>query len=222
MKTLLFAALIVISLDSAAQGLRLNAYGNYQFQDQVVSFNNTPSYFDGQIKGGFQWGAGLEYMPNALTGIEISYFRQDATALVSTYKYPFSHNYDVAINYIFLSFNRYMRRPGSKMEVFGGGGAGVGIIDTKDPNPTNNNGVNSTSSTKFAWQFHGGGIYWASEKVGIKLQAQLQSAVQAVGGGVFFGTGGASAGVAAFSTMVQFGLGGGLVFKLGSKTAAHK
>jgi hypothetical protein len=222
MKKLLFAALILVSINSAAQGVRLNAYGNYQFQDQVTSYYNTSTYYNGQIKGGFQWGAGLEYMVKGVYGIEVSYYRQDANAVVSNFRYPQSHDYDVAVNYIFLSGTRYMQRPGSKMEAFGGGGLGMAIIDTKDPKPNNGNGDNSISTTKFAWQFYGGGIYWASEKVGIKLKAQLQSAVGAVGGGVYFGTGGAGAGVTTYSTMIQFGLGGGLVFKFGGGVSTHK
>jgi hypothetical protein len=59
-----------------------------------------------------------------------------------------------------------------------------------------------------------------SEKVGIKLTAQLQSAVQSMGGGFFIGTGGVSAGVSSFSSLMQFGLGTGLVFKLGGTSPA--
>ncbi len=57
--------------------------------------------------------------------------------------------------------------------------------------------------------------HWVKEKVGIKLQAQLLSAVQSVGGGFYFGTGGSGGAVMAQSSMYQFELGGGLVFKMG-------
>ena len=70
------------------------------------------------------------------------------------------------------------------------------------------------SATKFAWGLRIGGVIWASEKVGVRLQAQLLSAVQSMGGGFYFGTGGAGAGVTSYSTIYQFGLGGGLVFKV--------
>ena len=93
-------------------------------------------------------------------------------------------------------------------------GLGVALINSKDPADNR-----SKSSTNFAWQLRGGAIIWATEKVGVKLQAQLQSAVQSVGGGVYFGTGGAGAGVSTFSTLLQFGLGGGLVFNF-DKSAA--
>jgi hypothetical protein len=87
---------------------------------------------------------------------------------------------------------------------------GVGIIDTKNPE----NG-NTQNSTEFAWGMKGGLNFWASERVGIKLQANLMSMVQSVGGGLYFGTGGAGAGVSTYSSLLQFSIGGGLSFKLG-------
>ena len=114
----------------------------------------------------------------------------------------------MAHNYLFLSFNKYLP-VNPKIEPFGGIQLGMGIY-----NVTNPENSNSGSDTKFAWGIKAGANIWASEKVGIKLQAGLISAVQAFGGSVYFGTGGAGAGLAGFSTFWQFSLGGGLVFKL--------
>jgi hypothetical protein len=218
MKKIILAALLFVSMDAAAQ-IRLHANANYTFDDRVQSTYST-YFFDGKLKGGFQWGAALEYMIDHHTGVELSYYRQDAVAALRTSKYPLTnHNFDVGINYILLSGSRYMRKPGGKVEGFGGMGLGVALINSKDPADNR-----SKSSTNFAWQLRGGAIIWATEKVGLKLQAQLQSAVQSVGGGVYFGTGGAGAGVSTFSTLLQFGLGGGLVFnfdKGAAKPATH-
>jgi hypothetical protein len=92
--------------------------------------------------------------------------------------------------------------------------AGVAISDIDNPE----NG-NSSSATKFAWGLRLGANIWATEKVGVKLQAQLFSAVQSAGGGFYFGTGGSGVGLSTYSTIYQFGLGGGLTFKLGNKSA---
>ena len=46
---------------------------------------------------------------------------------------------------------------------------------------------------RFAWGLRGGVNIWASEKVGIKLQALLLSSVESVGGSLYLGTGGAGA-----------------------------
>ena len=60
----------------------------------------------------------------------------------------------------------------------------VGFVASKLTNPDNGNTKNVT---KFSWGLKAGAILWASETVGLKLQAQLLSAVQAVGGGFYFG-----------------------------------
>ena len=73
------------------------------------------------------------------------------------------------------------------------------------------------SATKFAWGLRLGSNIWVSEKIGLKIQAQLLSATQSMGGGLYFGTGGAGAGVSTYSSYYQFNLGGGLVFKLGGR-----
>lgn len=208
MKRIFLAILVLISMDAAAQ-VRLNAYTNYVFDDRVDSYYDANNYYNGKIKGGFQWGAGIEYMVKPNYGIELSYFRQDGTASLKNYAHPITnYNYDLATNYIFLSGTRYIRKPGGKVEGFGGMGLGVAFMHAEDPA----NGK-SDDLTKFAWQFRLGAIIWASETVGIRLQGQLQSAVQGAGGGVYFGTGGAGAGVSTYSSIVQAGLGGGLVFK---------
>ena len=105
-------------------------------------------------------------------------------------------------------------KPGSKVEGFGGFMAGAVIINVENPDNGNDN-----SATKFGWGFRLGANIWASEKVAIKLQGQLMSAVQSAGGGLYFGTGGAGAGVSTYSSMYQFGLGGGLVISLGGAKA---
>jgi hypothetical protein len=209
MKKIILAVLVLISMDAAAQGLRLHANANYVFDDKVDSYYSTDAYFNGKLKGGLQWGAALEYMLRPEYGLELSYYRQDSKANLNTFLYPVQkHDFDVSVNYVLLSGARYVHKPGSKAEAYGGVGLGVAFLDAKDPAiPSNSN-----SSTAFAWQVRGGVIIWASEKIGLKLQAQLQSAVQSVGGGVYFGTGGAGAGVSTYSSILQFGLGGGLVF----------
>jgi opacity protein-like surface antigen len=190
--------------------VRLTGYTTYAFDDNHVdSYYSSTSYFSGSVKGGFQYGGGLEVMPFPQAGLEVTYLRLDSKAPLTYYndgeKYA---NFDLASNYVFLGFNKYAP-VNPKIEPYAGLQLGIGIYNIT--NPTNDN---SSSSTKFAWGIKAGTNIWVSEKVGIKLQANLISAVQAVGGGVYFGTGGSGASVSGYSTYWQFSLGGGLVFKL--------
>lgn len=217
MKTILSVLLLSFFITASSQTTRLNGYAMYVFDDKFDSYYDNNNYYEGKFKGGLQWGVGLEYTPSPMNGIELIYLNQQTTAL-TTYAIPGSGvkttNFDVGFNWAMLAFNRYMKKPGSKVEGFGGGMLGAAFINVD--NPVNGNG---NSATKFAWGFRLGANIWASEKIAIKLQGQLMSAVQGAGGGLYFGTGGAGAGVSTYSSMYQFGLGGGLTFALGgSKT----
>jgi hypothetical protein len=203
---------------SAGPSVRLHAYGTYALADNHVdSYYSATSYFDGTVKGGFQYGGGLEVMPYPAIGLEFTYLRLDSKAPMHYWDpnggiggggaETFT-DFDMTQNWLFLSVNKYVP-VNPKVEPFGGFQFGMDIIDVK--NPDNNN---SAGATKFAWGARLGVNIWASEKVGIKLQAGLLSAVQAFGGGIYFGTGGAGAGVSGFSTYYQVNFGGGLVFKI--------
>jgi opacity protein-like surface antigen len=200
-----------------SQNVRLNAYGSYVFDDKVDDYYSSTSFYNGKIKGGFLWGAGLEYRVHDYYGIELLYQRLDTKAPIEYYDPNAIGNnikeadLDVAINYIMLGGARALRAS-DKAEPYGGFMLGMAIVDTKNPD----NG-NSSSSTKFAWGLRLGANIWASEKVGIKLQTQLLSIPQGAGGSVYFGTGGAGVGVSTYSSVLQFVLGGGLAFKLGGQ-----
>jgi len=218
MKPILSILLVCFFITGSSQTTRLNGYAMYVFDDKFDSYYSPGDYYEGKFKGGLQWGVGIEYMPTPMNGIELLYLNQQTTA-PTTYAYPGlsgikTTNFDVGFNWAMLAFNRHMRKPGSKVEGFGGGMLGAAFINVD--NPDNNTG---NSATKFAWGLRLGANIWASEKVAIKLQTQLLSAVQGAGGGLYFGTGGAGAGVSTYSSMLQFGLGGGITFALGgSKT----
>jgi hypothetical protein len=218
MKPILSILLLCFFIPAISQTTRLNGYAVYVFDDRFDSYYDNSNYYEGQFKGGLQWGVGLEYLPQPSTGVELVYLNQQTTAL-TTYAYPGlvgvkTTNFDVGFNWVMLAGNRYMRKPGSKVEGFGGPMIGAAFINVDNPD----NGAEN-SATKFAWGLKLGANIWASEKIAIKLQGQLLSAVQGAGGGLYFGTGGGGAGVSTYSSMYQFGLGGGLTVALGgSKT----
>jgi hypothetical protein len=213
--SILTLILVLCVSNTYAQGIRLNVYSSYVFDDKVDSYFDQNDYYNGTIRGGYQWGGGLEFMAHPNYGVELMYLRQNTTAPLSYYNNGVKNTtFDLGVNYIMLGGNRYLRKPGGKVEGFGGLLAGVNVMSVKNPD----NG-NKTTKTFFAWGFRGGANIWATETIGIKLQAQLLSAVQSVGGGFFFGTGGVGAGLTTQSSMYQFGLGGGLVFKFpGTRT----
>jgi hypothetical protein len=216
MKTILALMLACLTVSAFGQKtIKLNAYGAYVFDDKFDTYYTSNQYIEGKIKGGFQWGAGLEVGLQEDYGIELLYYRQD-TELPVTYD-GFggglsSRTVDLGINYIMLGGMRYLNTANEKIQPYGGLLAGMVIFENKNPKPEEED-----SYVKFAWGLRLGVNIWATEKVAVKLQAQLLSAVQGAGGGLYLGTGGAGAGVTTYSTIYQFGLGGGLCFKLGAQ-----
>lgn len=222
---LITGLLLVTSLFTQAQtsgggaprssgAIRLNLYGSYAFEDSFDSYYDYYYYFNGKIDDGFMYGLGVEYEVAPMTFVEL-YWQSMNTTAPSNYTnggiFETHTDLDVALNYIMLGANRSFRQQGSMVEGFFGLSGGVGIVNLDNPD----NG-RSESTTKFAWGMKGGAIVWPSEKVGIRLQAQLLSISQAFGGGVYVGTGGPGVGVSSYSTVYQFTLGGGLVFNVGN------
>lgn len=208
-----------------SQNVRLNAYGAYVFDDKVDSYYSNTSYFNGTVRGGFLWGAGLEYRVHQYYGIELLYQRLDTHAPMEYYDpnggiggngAVKNTTFDLGVNYIMVGGARSFHA-NDKVEPYGGFMLGMAIIDAKNPEKGT-----SASATKFAWGLRLGTNIWTSGRVGIKLQTQLLSVPQGAGGALYFGTGGAGAGVSTYSTVLQFVLGGGLTFKLGQQKAPSK
>jgi len=207
--------LILAGYFAQGQSLRLNGYASYVFDDAVNSYYSNSSYYDGKINGGLLWGVGLEYMLHPRYGIELSYTRQDTkaptyywdnTAVIPGEKF---REFDLAANWILISGIRYFP-VNEVVEPWFGAGAGAAIFNVS--NPTSGN---SQTATKFAWTIKGGSNFWIADNFGLKFQAGLNSAVQAIGGGLYFGTGGVGTGVSTYSTLTQFYLGGGICLKMG-------
>jgi len=165
----------------------------------------------GEIKGGFQWGAGLEFLPNEDYGIELLYFHQDTKSPI-TYEYSNdmgTREVELGVNYIMAGGVRYINAAAGRLQLYGGLLLGAVIFSNKTPQDNE-----ERSYVKFGWGARLGLNFLATEKVGLKLQAHLLSAVQSFGGGLSFGTSGAGVGVSSYSTLMQFGIGGGLCFKV--------
>jgi opacity protein-like surface antigen len=214
LKPILLSFILVIIMTglACAQNIRLNAYSAYVFDDRVDSYYDPTNYYDGKIKGGFQWGIGLEYMLYETKGIELRYFRQDTKAPMNYYLDGIQYTeFDLGLNYILLGGSNYFKLTNEMVEPYLGAGIGMAIFSIKNPESGR-----SSSAEKFAWNIKAGTNIWVTDRVGIKLHAEVISAVQAAGGGFYFGTGGSGAGISTYSSMYQWSLGGGLTFKLGN------
>ena len=76
-KIILLSVLIVIAASTFAQPkFRLNLYSSYVFDDGFNESNDANTYFNGQVKGGYQWGGGIEFVTNEYSSVELMYITE--------------------------------------------------------------------------------------------------------------------------------------------------
>jgi opacity protein-like surface antigen len=202
MKKLLFllVCLCFISLFASAQTFSITGFGGYTFRDKV-SFGNAYGY----LQEAGHWGVSLEGIRPDGHGIELLFQHQSTHTPLYFYAAPNSQiniNTDQTyLSYIMLNAVHYFLMPAT-VQPYGGLGIGMAIIDNKA----------YSTQTKFAWDAKFGVKFKASPVIGIKLQTQIFSIVQASGSGFYVGTGGAIIAVSSYSTIYQFGFTGGICF----------
>jgi hypothetical protein len=215
MKKVMFSALLmtIAFVTFGQKGARLNFYSAYVFDDgfDVVSDANT--YYNGTVKGGFQWGGGLEYLFNPQSSAEILYLHR-TTTVPANFKFGSAsptktETFDLKHDFIMLSGDGHFAKHGSKAEGYAGLMAGVLISNLEAPSLGK-----SSNNTNFAWGGRLGGNIWFTPKLGLKLQAMILSASRATGGDYYWSWYGPIY-LTEYSTLWQFSLGGGLALKLG-------
>ncbi|MDH4057739.1 MAG: porin family protein [Cyclobacteriaceae bacterium] len=199
-KLLILAFTSLLTVAAWAQPtVTLLTFESYTFADKFDT-----EYGSGKIQDGFQWGAGLEFGLSDEMAVELIYQNLQTDA----YYQGFDGRYDgtIGINYAMLGGTRYAPL-NDKI-------SGFGTIDLGAAWSSPSESLDSKSVTKFAVGGRLGVRIQTSEKVSLRLHAQLLSPVQWAGGGFYFGTGGGGAGVSTGSTIWQFNLGGSLNFRL--------
>jgi hypothetical protein len=196
----------------------LNGNAGYTFDESFIV-----QTFNGRFMGNAHYGGSVELElqgisnPHNESTIEIAYLGMQT--VLDGWVWPIGQNapspatYNVTLNYITAGFNNYFGHD-YKIMGFGGLNMGAGWM-------SNQTEPSRPSNTRFSIGLKGGGRFMFSEKVGLKLYAQLNTIVEGVGGGFYFGTGGSGAAVTTFSSVVQFGLGGGLTVGLGGKPQSN-
>jgi hypothetical protein len=194
------------------QHARLNFYAAYTFDDAFDVVSDANTFYNGTVKGGIQWGAGLEYLFNKQSSAELLYLHR-STTVPANFKFGSntqlrSETFDLKHDFIMLSGDGHFGN-GGKAEGYAGVMGGVLISHLEAPSVGK-----SSSNTNFAWGGRVGTNIWFSPKLGLKLQALILSASRATGGDYYWSWYGPIY-LTEYSTLWQFSLGGGLTFKLG-------
>lgn len=204
LKKLLFAFLLFSALATGvnAQSVEITPITGYTFP---AGFNVGGGR--AQLEDGQNWGGNLGFSPNSFVEIELSYSYMATRAWTRRIPGTSSDvNTNTQIHYAMIGANRLFP-VSEKATFFTGGKLGTGTLAF--PNRDFRN------QTRFSVGFQGGVKYYASERIGIRAQANLMFPIISSGASLWWSPGGGtSVGVTGWSPIVQFGFTGGLIVRL--------
>lgn len=158
------------------------------------------------MNDGFTYGGALTIAPGKYNVVEISYYRYQTTATAkSNYSGFIDFSDPIAVNYMLIGGQRLF--PASEMVTgFSGFNIGASWLGSRDDK--------FSTITKFAVGIDAGVKIMATEKVGIRLQANLNCPISDVGGTFYWGTGGPGVGMSGYVPIWSFGFNGGLILRI--------
>jgi hypothetical protein len=199
-KILLLTTLVIaFAVVSKAQRIEITPFGGYTFADKF-KFNGG----EAELGGGFTYGGILSFF-SGNNALELTYSRQSATAYAHSYDdYINVSNAPVNVNYVFAGGSRHFP-VSDEAALFAGLNMGVGFMDNAE----------YRTETLFSTGFNGGVRYFFSDRIGLRLQANLNIPVTDLGSSFWWNPGAdESYGVTTYVPILQFGLNGGIIIKL--------
>ncbi len=214
-KKYLLVILLLICAQTQAQKVNLSFVGGYMVGDKFDSFYEDDSYYFSKVSDGLQVGAGIEYVMPTNYSIDFNYFFQSTTApttfsIDSLREFDY---FDLTLHNVVFGFNKHLASDNGLYDVYGGITTGI-LFAAISEDVSSYDG----SSVNFTWGAKAGCNLFLSPVVGLKLQTQLITAVQAMGGELYFDEAGKLPGLKTKSNLYQFSVLGGIVFKLGKQS----
>ncbi|WP_194774214.1 hypothetical protein [Pararhodonellum marinum] len=184
-----------------AQGIEITPITGYTFQSGFNIAGGRAFLQDGQ-----NWGGMIGFPINKATEIEVAYNYMGTRAVARSTNLRENVDTKAQVHYATIGLNRLFPTS-EKMTLFTGAKFGTGTLAFPESNFRN--------ITKFTVGFQGGMKFYASDRVGLRLQANLMMPIIGVGSSLWWSPGGGTAvGVSGWSPIAQFGFTGGLIFRL--------
>ena len=208
-KNLLFTVLGLFMAASAYAQIEITPQAGYQVGSKY-------SYYDGymKLKASGHFGVTVDFDINPIGAqIEVFYAFQDADFNIKDYfVFPYeTFITKVNVHHIQAGFIQNFNYD-EPLRPFAGISAGVSVFN---PQYVEHGGAgygyDPASRTKFSFGFTGGVKYFFTERIGLRMQAQLLIPLE--WGGVYY-TGGGGA-ITTGGSLLQLNFTGGLIFRLG-------
>ena len=209
MKKVIFTlTLTIISLLSTAQGIEITPMGSYSFIGKM-------HFYEGEldIKDNAGYGIKIGFSPIEHSVFEFSYKGNITTAEWEPYRSSGirGREMDLSINYFTIGLHQERMLTSEKVYGFGGLGLGMSYINPME------SGIDDLYSMAVTIDL--GVKVFLTDRIGIRIQADLQMPIYFAGLGFYagIGTGGTSGGLSlnSGSYFVQGGFSAGIIFRLG-------
>ena len=214
----IIAAFLIISaslINNAHAQVEVTPMASYTLADKFDTYRANAKILDN-----FAWGLNVAFNLGYGKQIELGYERLDTDVTGEEYIWTGNgyisngrQTIGVAMDYILAGFIYNREMPGSAAVPFGGVSLGTAIATGQDGDYKGNDLWFFDANIKLGVKI------FPSEKVGIRLQAQLHMPMQGSGGSIScgVGTGGSGCGVGfgGYTTITQLNFGGGLILRLG-------
>jgi len=208
-KNLLFTVLGLFMAASAYAQIEITPQAGYQIGSKY-SYNG--GYM--KLKASPHFGVTVDFDINPVGGqVEVIYAFQNADLNIQDYFYfPYeTFITKFAVHHIQVGFIQNFQYD-EPLRPYAGMSAGLAIFN---PEYIESNGLrpgyDPSSTTKFEFGFTGGVKYFFTERIGLRVQAQLLIPIE--WGGVYYGNGGSV--YTSGGSLLQLNFTGGLIFRLG-------
>jgi hypothetical protein len=193
--------LLLPFIDLIAQGVEITPFTGYTFQAGFNISGGRAFLRDGQT-----WGGMMGFSLNEATEVELGYSYHGTSAVARSNSLQENVDIPAQVHYATIGVNRLFPTS-EKMTFFAGAKMGTGTLAFPDGEYRN--------ITRFSAGFQGGMKFYASDRVGLRVQANLMMPIVGVGTSLWWSPGaGTSVGLTGWSPIAQFGFTGGLVFRL--------
>lgn len=201
-KLLLVLSLVLLPLfETMSQGIEITPVTGYTFQAGFNILGGRAFLRDGQ-----NWGGMMGFSLNQFMEVELGYNYMGTSAVARSVNLQENVDERTQVHYATIGVNRLIPRS-EKLILFGGAKLGTGTLAFPEANIRN--------ITRFSVGFQGGMKFFPSERVGLRMQANLMMPIVGVGTNLWWSPGaGTSVGLTGWSPIAQFGFTGGLIFRL--------
>jgi hypothetical protein len=198
----IFTIAILFSSEVLAQ-TEIFGFGGYMTYSSVAVREGDLKFDDGP-----NYGFGIDIGVQRGMFVELNYTHNQTSVRLQRFNGPTEQLFDMNTHYFQIGAQYEFRKsPKQKAFPYTLATLGATLFDAKDPT--------LSDEWRFSVAFGGGGKFYLSDKIGLRLQARMLMPMTFSGGGMWCGGGGCSAGVGAWAVLVQFDFTVGVFIRLG-------